>query len=308
MNLAQIAVVGLALLTACSAASSTSADPAGEPAQRGEGAAYELLGTQVFDLADPASGRAYQLFVSLPKDYDANPDRRYPTVYVTDADYGFPMLRLIARRMNGAGPRIDDFILIGLSYETRQDPMTSRRRDYTPTPNGPSSAPRGAVHGLSLRYRDYLDDTVIPFVEGRWRSQSERRIFVGHSYGGLLGAEILLTRPEMFSGYVLGSTSFWFDKRYLLKAAPQMLDARQSLDADVYLYVGEYEALRPGEPRYQQEVDMVGDNATFADLLAARGYDGLRLKAEVLDDEDHLSVAPRGFTRGLEYLLPVTAQ
>ena len=28
----------------------------------------------------------------------------------------FPVLRAIARRMNGAGPRIEEFILVGLSY------------------------------------------------------------------------------------------------------------------------------------------------------------------------------------------------
>ena len=33
-------------------------------------------------------------------------------------------------------------------------------------------------------------------------------------------------------------------------------------------------------------------------------YPNLNLKSVVLDDEDHLTVAPRGFTQGLKYLLP----
>ena len=52
---------------------------------------------------------------------------------------------------------------------------------------------------------------------------------------------------------------------------------------------------------------MVADNAVFAALLSERGYPNLRLTAEVLEDEDHLSVAPRGFTRGLLTLLPAAS-
>jgi predicted alpha/beta superfamily hydrolase len=205
--------------------------------------------------------------------------------------------------MNGAGPRVDEFILIGLSYGKGEDPMASRRRDYTPTAKGASDAPAGSIHGQSLRYRDYLREVVLPFVETRFRTAPDRRIYVGHSYGGLLGAQILLTEPQMFAGYVLGSPSFWFDRKYLLQRAPALLDKLTAIDADVYLYVGEFEAQRVGDRRYQQEVDMVADNRAFAALLRARGFAALRLKDDVLADEDHLSVAPRGFTKGLLHTL-----
>lgn len=302
MHFSKAMVAGAAMLAACSAAPSTQGGEGSANnavGQRGEGAPYELLGTQVFDLSDPASGLTYQVFVSLPPSYGENAARTYPTVYVTDADYGFPMLRLIGRRMNGAGPRVEEFILIGLSYEKGQDSMASRRRDYTPTPNGASDAPKDARHGESLRYRDYLRDTVIPFVEGRFRAAPDRRVYVGHSYGGLLGAQILMTDPEMFSSYVLGSPSFWYDKKYLLRQAPGMLDQLPSIDADVYMYVGEFEAQRIGDRRYMQEVDMVADNRAFAEMLRERGYPALQLQSDVLPDEDHMSVAPRGFTKGL---------
>ena len=278
------------------------------PSQQGEGAPFAILGTEVHDLPDSQRGIDYQIYVSLPPSYADDPGRRYPVVYVTDADYGFPMLRLIGRRMNGAGPRVEEFILVGLSYELGADSMASRRRDYTPSPRGASDAPADAVHGQSLAYRDYLRDVVIPHVDANWRTRPDRRIYVGHSYGGLLGAQILLTQPEMFSGYVLGSPSLWFDRKHLLREAPPLLEGRQDIAAQVYMYAGEYEALRVGDPRYMQEVDMVGDNAAFARLLAARGYDGLTLENAVLAGEDHLSVAPRGFTQGLLALLPATPQ
>lgn len=274
------------------------------PVQRGEGLPYELAGTEVRDLPDDARGIGYQIYVSLPTSYEQNPQRRYPVVYVTDADYGFAMLRSIGRRMNVAGPRLQEFIVVGLSYAKGEDSMASRRRDYTPTPKGARDAPADAVHGQSLKYRDYLQDRVFPFVQQHYRTMPEHRVFVGHSYGGLLGAHILLTRPDMFRGYLLGSPSFWFDKRYLLTRTPALLDAQKTLDADVYIYVGEFEAQRRGDRRYQQEVDMVRDNAAFAEMLRARAYSGLNLRDDVLAGEDHVSVAPRGFTLGLLHLLP----
>lgn len=306
MPLSRFLPLALALLAACSVADPLPAAnrPGTVPSQRGEGQPYELLGSEVFEVPDPTSGIAYQVFVSLPQSYGSDPARTYPVVYVTDADYGFPMLRLIARRMNGAGPRVEEFILVGLSYAKGQDPMASRRRDYTPTSKGSSDAPQGAVHGQSRRYRDYLRDAVLPFVEGRWRARPDRRIFVGHSYGGLLGAQILLTEPEMFAGYLLGSPSFWYDKRYLLREMPRLLDRHEAIEAKVFLYVGEYEARRVGDQRYQQEVDMVADNQAFAAMIQRRNYTGLQLETAVLADEDHLSVAPRGFTKGLLHLLP----
>jgi hypothetical protein len=49
---------------------------------------------------------------------------------------------------------------------------------------------------------------------------------------------------------------------------------------------------------------MVADVAALETALRSRAYPGLTLRSEVLNGEDHLSVAPRGFTRALFALLP----
>ncbi|MBB5736386.1 hypothetical protein FHT09_002126 [Xanthomonas arboricola] len=41
--------------------------------------------------------------------------------------------------------------------------------------------------------------------------------------------------------------------------------------------------------------------------LRAAQYPSLQLELEVLNDEDHLSVAPRGITHGLKFLLSTKA-
>lgn len=296
-------LVGTALsLGACSRAQAPDAPPAAAEFQRGEGRPYEVLGSQVWDVPDPVSGRAYQVFVHLPPSYESQPQRRYPVLYVTDADYAFPLARQIGRRLNGEGPKIEEFILIGLSYARGDAGPQSRNRDYTPTANGPASA-SSLVHGGAAAYQVYLRDQVMPFVERRFRADLARNYLLGHSYGGLLGAQILLTDPSMFAGYVLGSPSLWFDKRHMFEVEAAYAKAHRDLPAKVYMYVGEYEAVRADDPRYNDDVDMVADNRAFEAALKSRDYPGLILKSEVLNDEDHLSVAPRGLTHGLKFLL-----
>lgn len=278
--------------------------PSAAKIQPGEGRPYEIADSEVWDVPDPISRRGYQVFVALPPSYAKEPQRKYPVLYVTDADYAFPIIRQINRRLNLDGARVEEFILVGLSYAKGEDGAVSRRRDYTPTPNGPSTTPAGTIHGQGKAYQTYLRDQVKPFIAARYRADPAQALFLGHSYGSLLGAQILFTEPGLFNGYILGSPSLWYDKRHALGLEASYAAGNRDLPAKVYLYVGEYEALRKGDRRYSQTVDMVADNQTLERALRGRKYPKLSLKSEVLNDEDHLSVAPRGFTQGLKYLLP----
>lgn len=266
--------------------------------QRGQGLPYEITGSEVWNVPDPVSGRDYQVFVSVPASYGEQPDRRYPVLYVTDADYAFPVVRSIARRLNVEGPAVEEFILVGLSYALGEGGMTSRRRDYTPTTPRHGKPAAGDVHGEGAAYATYLRDQVIPFVAARYGSDEGRRMLLGHSYGALLGAQIMFSQPELFSGYVLGSPSFWYDRNVMTGFERDYARANDDLPASVYMYVGEYES-----PAFGKRYDMVSDARTMASALTSRNYPSLRLELDVLDDEDHLSVAPRGFTHGLKHLM-----
>lgn len=264
-------------------------------AQPGKGTPYVLNGTEVWDVPDPVSQRGYQVFVSLPASYRKEPSRRYPVLFATDAMYAFPVLSQISRRLNVEHAQVQDFILVGLSYANNEDGTLSRNRDYTPTPNGRT----GAGYGHGMAYQAYLRDHVMPFIAQRYRTDPRRALFLGHSYGALLGAQILFSDPGMFSGYILGSPSFWYDKHHIFGVETKYAASHRDLHAKVYMYVGAYET-KP----FNRTDDLVADNREFEGKLKKRKYPNLVLKSEVLNDEDHVSVAPRGFTHGLKYLLP----
>ena len=180
---------------------------------------YVLKNTDVVDVRARQLNRDYQLLVSLPPSYGQS-TRRYPVVFVTDADYAFPLIRSMARRLGTGSHGVEEFILVGLSYAKGDTPEYSRRRDYTPA----GTAEQGRVSdmpgrvpkfGESEGYRRFIKDEVFPVIAQRYRADMERKVFAGHSYGSLLGLHIAFTEPAMFSHYILGSPSLWFGKRVM---------------------------------------------------------------------------------------------
>jgi len=268
---------------------------------------YALPNTATHEVPDPVSGRKYQLWVDLPKSYDAGHRRRYPTVLTTDAPYAFPLLRSIRLRVGQSGRNIEDFILVGLAPPTDEASTETRSRDYTPTDPRTRAAVAdtyaGREYGGASQYLKYLETIALPYLDGEYRTEPTRRVYVGHSYGGLLGAFALLTQPQLFTSYILGSPSFWFDRRVIFDIEDRAARSLRDIRAQVLLYCGSYETLKPGA-RYYKSEDLLGDMKAFASRLTRRAYRSLRVEAHVLQDEDHFTVFPNLATRGLIQALP----
>ena len=286
--------------------------PVAKPAEPVEAAppAYVLTDTEVRDITSGPLGRTYQLFVSLPASYQERVTHRFPVLFVTDANYAFPLVRSIGRMAGDGGKGVEDFVLIGLSYAKGETGQYSRRRDYTPTTNSADTASdmpdRPAVHGEAEPYRKFIADEVFPLVAESYRVDMNRKVFAGHSYGALLGTHILLTEPTMFERYILSSPSLWFDNKVMLARERAYSAAHTDMRAEVFLSIGAFETVNPSSrnKRYHRTKDMVRDLRTFAAQLRSRHYPSLRLEATVIDDEDHLTVYPAAITRGLMWALP----
>jgi len=267
-------------------------------------APYQLDATEVRDIHSAGLKRDYQLLVALPESY-ASSKRRYPVLFVTDANYAFPVARAIASRLaKHAG--MEEVIVVGLSYARGDTPGDSRRRDYTPsTPRGhtyQSDMPgRAPAFGEAAAYGRFIASEVFPLIAAGYRADMRRKAFVGHSYGSLLGLELLLTRPATFEHYILGSPSLWFDRGVMFAREAAYARAQRDLPASVYFGIGARETLAPGKrrSRSEEEADMVADLKEFDAALQGRRYPGLRIRLEVFPGEDHASVFPFLFTRGL---------
>ncbi len=272
---------------------------------------YVLEGTEVRTLHADGTDRDYQVFVSLPRDYADHPERRYPVLFVTDANYAFPLIRSIARRVGEHEGGTEAFILVGLSYAVGDTPEYSRRRDYTPTPDGDpeltSDMPgRAVVHGGGEVYTRFIKDQVFPLIAQHYRADMQRKIYAGHSYGGLLGIDMLIHDPGMFQYYILGSPSLQFGNDVEFARLHEATARLRDLPANVLIVLGGYEALSPGssDPRFNHSTDMVANAQRFVAELKAKHYPGLHIKMTTVADEDHMTVFPAVITRGLLWALP----
>lgn len=271
---------------------------------------YALPHTAVHDAPDPKTGRRYQLWVDLPASVadGGNATAPLPVVFLTDAPYGFPLVRSIRARVGQAGRNLEDFILVGLAPAAGEDSALSRARDYTPT-DPRRRAQRGTdtyagqAYGEAARYRDYLATVALPLLQGLYRVDMARSTYIGHSYGGLFGAYVMLTAPALFSRYALGSPSLWFDRRVMFEIEAAYAASHADLPTQLMMYCGAYETLRPG-PRYFKTGDMVRDIRDFERVLRSRHYKSLKLGSQVIADEDHFTVFPSLVTRALLWALP----
>ena len=296
--------------TATTAVARPAAATQAPAAQIGNAPPYALPGTHVHQVPNTATGRKYEVWVDLPTSYSRN-DRSYPVVFTTDADYGFPLIRSVRRRISAGGRNVEDFVLVGLSYGVGEASMPSKRRDYTPTDpfarSGTKPAPvydRDSTYGQAAAYRDYIERDVFPLIAREYRVDMQRKAYIGHSLGGLFGSYVLLTKPGMFRSYILASPSLWFDKRTIFDLEARYAETHRDLPAHVLLSIGAHETRGSG-PRHMN-ADMVGDMHRFERTLKSRGYPGLRIESEVLPDEDHLTGLPRTITHGLLWALPGT--
>lgn len=253
-----------------------------------------------------AEGRRYQVWVDLPSSY-AQSDKTYPVVFVTDPNFAFATTRAVRDFSGQRGRNIEEFILVGLVHDPAVSIGLSRSRNYTPTdprknPKRDANRYAAAAYGEADRYLDYVQSKVFPLIKATYRADMERRTFLGHSYGSVLGLHALFTRPGLFQNYVLGSPSLWFDDYHLLRTEAEYARRNTDLKARIHMVAGSYETFGP-TPRHYDATDQVGDMQRFEATLKGRNYPSLTISSEVAEGEDHYTVFHDVASRGLLRLL-----
>jgi uncharacterized protein len=256
------------------------------------GAAVTLPRTSVRELKAKANGVDYRLYVSLPRDY-ATSKERYPVIYVLDADYSFAIAHNVVEHLADR-QHLPWAIVVGIAYGGEPRYRENRTRDYTPThtldvgPGTEHQRPYQKHSGGGPKFRDFLRRELLPLIDRTYRTTAER-VLVGHSYGGLFGAWMLLTAPDLFTGYVVVSPSLWYHERMLF-ALEKKTGRDVALRGRAYLSAGAME----------NEV-MATDLKEMARRLKARG--GVEVREEVLEGETHNSIFPGAFSRGIRWVL-----
>lgn len=266
-------------------------------AEKADGSSYEISDSEVQTIKSETLGRSYDLFIKFPPGYYAkeNAEVRYPVIYLNDAGYCWETAVGVTRAPFNFGG-YEKAVLVGVSYANGEDARESRARDLTPT----KVAGAKLVHGGARDYLTFFRDEVIPFIDSNYRSDTDRRMIAGQSYGGLFGAYALLEEPGLFHDYILTSPSLWHNNKVMFEFEAWAAKAGKQLQGRVYFAIGETETPTINGGRY----DMVGQQTEFANRLRSRGYENLIVRDEILEGGTHLTTFPIGFTRALRWLLP----
>lgn len=251
------------------------------------------------DVHSQSNNKDYELYVQLPKSYQ-DTKKSYPIIIVNDSSWGFPITNGAMTLMGGNV--VQEAIVVGISYAKGEDRTISRTRDYTPTfspneRNGHSSEARKAS-GHAKEYTAFLADQVLPLMQKQYRVDMSNRIFVGHSFGGLLGAYILVNRPEAFDHYIIGSPSLWYDNKVIFDMEKKYSESHSSLKAKAMIYVDDNADTLNNKA-------MADDVLAFEKVLRSRNYSGLDLQVEVIKGENHHSVFPGLVAKGLMAAIPL---
>ena len=253
----------------------------------------------IINIHASSNNKDYELYVQLPESYK-NSNTAYPLIIVNDSRFAFPITNGAMALMGNNV--VKEAIVVGVSYSRGDDRTISRTRDYTPTyspnePNGHSSAAR-KVSGHAREYMDFLAGQVMPFLAKKYRVDTNNKIFVGHSFGGLLGCYILVNRPQAFDHYIIGSPSLWYDDRVIFKMEQEYAKTHTALKAHAMIYVDDND----GSLNDRKMADNVLE---FEKTLRSRKYTGLKLRVEVIKNENHHSVFPGLLSRGLMAAIPL---
>jgi Putative esterase len=181
------------------------------------------------------------LLVQLPPSYDAEPERRFPAIYVLQglsntvdtwrnrrAWQRNPIEELDAAWVSGAAPAVIVYV----------DAWT--RLGGSQFIDSPGTG----------RYGTYLCEDVVPFVDGAYRTLAGagHRGLAGHSSGGYGAMVNAMQRPDLFGGFASHAGDGLFELAYLPEIGPAVKALRDhyggSLDA---FWLDFYQ--RPGRPR-----------------------------------------------------------
>lgn len=147
--------------------------------------------------------RLYQLHIRLPASFREHPEKKYPVIFVTDGYWNFATMAGICDGLV-YGRNLPDVLVVGLGYAGENlDYGKLRGEDLAPfAARGPWTDTGHAEQFLAM-----IETVAIPLLEREYRAEAAQRYLMGCSGGGAFAVYALLTKPDLFQGYVADSPS-----------------------------------------------------------------------------------------------------
>jgi predicted alpha/beta superfamily hydrolase len=224
------------------------------------------------DFFIPQLNRTRRVWMYIPPDYNSNPGKRYPVIYMQDGQ------NLFQDPVGPAGNwKVDETLNQLFSQGDRgcivigvESSSVNRTDEYSNWMNPQYGG------GEAAQYLDFIVNTLKPYIDAHYRTLSTREYTAvgGSSLGGLFALYAAIERQDVFSKAAIFSPSIWFAGSKILNYImnhPKMED-----DVRLFFLAGQQ------EPPYIQS-----DVTAAVDELTAAGYDAQDLHTEIMADGTH---------------------
>lgn len=242
-----------------------------------------VVGSESINFRSDVTNSEYKLYINLPESYDRDTLKSYPVYYALDGNRTFGVTTRIYNGLwdDGFAPEI---IIVGITYSgSKTNPNENRSRDLTPT-----NIERIASSGGASNFLKLLSDELIPFIDGRYRTDKTNRTLAGTSFAGMFTHFALFTQPSLFNNYIINNPTFWWDEDYSYKLEMTFYQSNKSLNAKVIYLSGEFDAL-PNVTRMIEQIER-------------HDYGNLTLRFREVENMAHLGGEAEAINQGMRFV------
>lgn len=223
------------------------------------------------------------LNVYLPYGYSPDSSKTYPVIYLLDGSI-YEDFQHISGLVQFASyswiAMIPETIVVGISN-------VDRKRDFTYPTTIAQDKMDFPTTGGSEKFMTFLESELRPMIDSTYATNGENSL-MGQSLGGLLAAEILFKKTDLFDRYFIISPSLWWDNESLLELETNTKFA----DKWVYVAVGKEGKI------------MERDAKSLYKKVSKSGIDMENVHFEFFKEQDHGDVLHMAIYKAFEHLKP----
>jgi predicted alpha/beta superfamily hydrolase len=218
--------------------------------------------------------------VSLPSNYDSNQNKKFKVIYMTDGYWRREEHSTIHQMSDNK--EIDQVIVVGIGYPDDYDFNNIRIRDLIIN--------AGKLYSC-------IKEEVIPYVERKYRADSNDRTLWGSSYGGyflIWSFTEHFKQGELFKNYICASAALNPPYKHddLIKKENEMWNNHKDLPVNLYLTVGGNETK-----------EFIDSYNTITASIKSHNYSNFHFEFEIIPGTDHYSVWKPTLLDGLRKFL-----
>lgn len=244
---------------------------------------FEIPAIQVVAIEDSVTNRQYELYIKLPEGYEPDGDKKHPVIYIADARWHIEIISGSIEYL------VEDAILVGVSWEKGIPAQQSRMRDYMPNEyTGPNW---DHATGLANEHLEFFQRDVFGHIEAAYSTDPTRRTFFGYSASGTFGGYILLTQPDTFENYIIGSPATLFDEHFVHEYEPIAKLIPESIEANIFVTVG-----------VDEKKASIEQAISLARFLKTRKTEQSTVEFRIIESADHGEAFPMTAMASLYWL------